>query len=251
VVDVDAKAEARMTAVASTMTGADAERELWEAIRAVEPSLPGGPPDEWRGAVSRLCEQPRPGAWGGARGEATSMYADDTHSGGWAISCILKSLRRVAAAREHAGLSANQRKCKVLTAERWRADVDAVLQPLRGTNADAWQVVTKLRMLGVALVDPSDRAAVQAAVAETLRGRVVEPIRRLIADVEGGAQPATAYWLLSRFVLPNLMYHAQAWGLLCEDGVWAETDAALDAFCLAVCPADLRRENGELRRELS
>ena len=115
--------------------------------------------------------------------------------------------------------------------------------------------MTKLRMLGVVLVDPSDRAAVQAAVSETLRERVVEPIRRLVADVDGGAQPATAYWLLTRFVLPNLMYHAQAWGLLCEDAAWAETDAALDAFCAAVCPADLRdglrREHSELRHELS
>ena len=38
--------------------------------------------------------------WGGQRGEASSAYADDTHSGGWALAGLVKSLRRVTVARE-------------------------------------------------------------------------------------------------------------------------------------------------------
>ena len=59
---------------------------------------------------------PRPSAgWGGPRGEASSAYADDTHSGGWLVACVIKSLRRIAMARERASLTADPLKCKVLT----------------------------------------------------------------------------------------------------------------------------------------
>ena len=64
---------------------------------------------------------------GGRCGEMSSAYADDTHSGGWAVACIIKSLRRIGAAREHAALSADPVKCKLLTSQAIKPDLDALL----------------------------------------------------------------------------------------------------------------------------
>ena len=94
------------------------------------------------------------------------------------------------------------------------------------------------------------------AVRGCLRDRVVEPIRRVIAEVErgGGARPA-AYWVARTFVLANLAYVQQVWGLHAGPGSWADADAALDELCAALCPADLRDgcrdAAGTLRGELA
>src|SRR5207302_798915 len=114
----------------SNAFNAVSQRALFEATQRLAPVAPELaasmlraqaqlPPEEeathaWREALERLMAGPRPGAWGGRRGEASSAYADDTHSGGWVVSCIIKSLRRVARAREKASLSANPAKCRVL-----------------------------------------------------------------------------------------------------------------------------------------
>ena len=199
-------------------------------------------------------ERPDPG-WGGPRGEVSSAYADDTHSGGWAISCIIKSLRRIAQARDHASLQADPLKCKVLTSEALRPHLDALLDPLRRGDPDGWQVVTHMRVLGVTLSDPTDRAELERRIGETLRVRVVAPTDRLIAELDDGAKPATAYFALTRFVIPNALYHMQVWGLLCTPDVWAEVDAAFTRFCVALCPLDqrgrLRTQSSALRAELS
>ena len=43
-----------------------------------------------------------------------------------------------------------------------------------------------------------------------------------------------------RYIIPVLAYHQGAWGLLAVAEVWREVDEALDAFCVALCPEDLR-----------
>jgi hypothetical protein len=97
-----------------------------------------------------------------------------------------------------------------------------------------------MRVLGVTLSDPVDRTELEQAIRETLRVRVVATTERLIAELEAGAQPATAYFALTRFVLPNALYHMQVWGLLCTPQVWAEVDDAFTRFCVALCPVDQR-----------
>jgi len=87
-----------------------------------------------------------------------------------------------------------------------------------------------------------------------LRVRVVGPTDRLITELEADAKPSTAYFALTRFVIPNVLYHMQVWGLLCEQGVWDEVDRALSRFCSALCPRDLRdrlASPAALRTELS
>jgi len=106
--------------------------------------------------------RPDPG-WGGVRGEASSAYADDTHSGGWAIACIVKSLRRIAVARERATLHADPLKCKVLTSPALKPDLDALLDPLRRGDGH-WDVVTRMRVLGGTLSDPTDRERLEQAI---------------------------------------------------------------------------------------
>ena len=59
-----------------------------------------------------------------------------------------------------------------------------------------------------------------------------------LCDPTDAAKPATAYFALMRFVLPNALYHMQVWGLLCGEAVWAEVDEAFTRFCEAVCPLD-------------
>ena len=98
------------------MSADDACDVLWPLIRR-QACLPDTEeaPSKWRGALDRLMALSRPDAgWCGRCGEMSSAYADHTHSGGWTVACIIKLLRRIAAAREHAAVSADPVKCKVL-----------------------------------------------------------------------------------------------------------------------------------------
>jgi len=97
-----------------------------------------------------------------------------------------------------------------------------------------------MRILGVTLSDPTAREEFEEAIRETLRARVVEPAVRLLDELDRGAKPSTAYFALTRFVLPNALYHMQVWGLLCSESVWAEVDDAFSRFCIALCPLDQR-----------
>ena len=66
------------------------------------------------------------------------------------------------------------------------------------------------------------------------------------------ARKGTALFLLHRYILPVLAYHQGAWGLVAVAEVWREVDEALDEFCVALCPADLRgcvAHDSALRRE--
>ena len=239
---INLEAEAEMCDVGWDMSVEDACAVLWPLVRAQAGRPPSeAAPDAWREALTRLMAAPRPDArWGGPRGEASSAYADDTHSGGWVVASIIKSLRRVAKARVLASLAADPLKCKVLTSASLKPDVDVLLAPLRCGNAGGWEVVTRMRVLGVTLSDPTDRAQLEEAIRGTLGVRVVAPTERLLAELAAGAKPATAYFALTRFVLPNALYHMQVWGLLCQEGVWAEVDDALSRFCAALCPLDQR-----------
>ena len=158
------------------------------------------PPLAWQAALAHLMGMPRPDeSWDGPRGqrgrhrEASSAYADDTHSGGWAFACLVKSLRRIAVARTRASLHADALKCKVLTSTAVKADLDALLEPLRRGNADHWQVVTSMRVLGVTLSDPTDRAELEQAIRATLRVRVVATTERLIAELQAGVDIVFAF----------------------------------------------------------
>jgi hypothetical protein len=253
---IEADAEAAMGDVTGHMSVDEAHETLWPLVRdqAGLPASEAAPP-LWRAALARLMACNRPtAAWCGPRGEASSAYADDTHSGGWAVACIVKSLRRIAAARARASLAADPLKCRLLTSAALKPSLDALLEPLRGGNAMHWEVVTRMRVLGVTLADPTDRDLFELAVVEALRIRVIAPIGRLIAELDGSAKPATAYFALTRFVLPNALYHMQVWGLLCRPVVWAEVDAALTRFCMAICPRDQRHRiaaPSALRAELA
>ena len=150
----------------------------------------------------------------------------------------------------------NVEKCRVLTAEGHRADIDALLEPLRRGNAVRWAVVTEMRVLGVSVVELADTTLASQAVRTALAERVVRPCNMLVEDLGAGARPSTAFWLLHRFVIPNAVFYAQIWGLLTGADVWTEVDAALDALCRTLAPADLRRrfddsDTHALRRELA
>ena len=101
---INTQAEAAMGDVRGGMSADDASDVLWPLIRR-QACLPDteDAPSEWRGALDRLMALARP--CGGRCGEMSSAYADDTHSGGWAVACIIKSLRRIGAAREHVALA--------------------------------------------------------------------------------------------------------------------------------------------------
>jgi len=114
-------------------------------------------------------------------------------------------------------------------------------------------VVTDLKVLGVTLTDPANSDGVTAAVKAGVARRVTVPIRLLIDEVVAGAGKGTALFLLRRFILPVLVYHQQCCGLHAAPDAWADVDAALDDFCMAVCPEDLRVGLGSstLREELA
>jgi len=92
-----------------------------------------------------------------ARRSIIRVRGRHTRSGGWAVACVIKSLRRIALARERATLHADPLKCKVLTAQARRPDVDAVLEPLCGDDARHWEVVMRMRVLGVTLSEDRGR----------------------------------------------------------------------------------------------
>ena len=108
-----------------------------------------------------------------------------------------------------------------------------------------------MRILGIEVVDPSDAQLVESAVKDGLHKRVIRPCEILISELDAGARPSTAFWLLNRFVLPNAVFYAQAWGLLGATTCWSEADAALDRICERLAPADLRANVPALRRELA
>ena len=126
----DVEAEATMGDVFTD----DAHAVLWPLVRRQAGLSPSDEaPSAWRAALDRLMALPRPDpSWGGQRGEASSAYADDTHSGGWAVACLVKSLRRIALARDRATLHADPLKCKVLTSPALQPDLNVLLEPLRG-----------------------------------------------------------------------------------------------------------------------
>ena len=125
----------------------------------------------------------------------------------------------------------------MLIALAHRPDLDTLLEPLLGGNVVHWEVDT-----------------LDQAIRETLRVRVIAPTDRIIAELENGAKPATAYFALTRFVIPNVLYHMQVWGLHCTPDVWSEVDDAFARLCSALCPLDLRDRfstSPALRAELS
>ena len=111
-----------------------------------------------------------------------------------------------------------------------------------------------MKVLGVTFSDPGDAASAQEALEASLEASVIAPIRRLTREVEEGARKGTALFLLHRYLLPVLAYHQGAWGLLASPDAWHAVDAALDTFCAALCPEDLRGRlyrGSPLRRELA
>jgi hypothetical protein len=179
---------------------------------------------------------------------------DDGLTAGWLVAALFRAFRRSVHARA-IGLVDDPLENLVLVPAQWVRATDAILQPLRhaitaGDGADEagdgdaptpWRVVTSMRVLGVEVTDPADRDSVNRAVRECLRHRVVEPVRRIVEEMEsGGGGRSAAFWVARTFVLANLSYVQQVWGLHASPDVWADADAALDELCSALCPADLR-----------
>jgi hypothetical protein len=247
------------------VAGADAgevERRLWRAMRDVAPRLPVGPPAEWTAALGDALRT-RPAAARVAV-PATSIYMDDGLTAGWLVATLYRAFRRSTHARP-IGLVDDPLENLVLVPEALVPVADAILQPLRDALAGdrtaddgptPWRVVTTMRVLGVDITDPTNRAGVDAAVRECLRHRVVRPIRRLVEDMErGGGARSAAFWVARTFVFANLAYVQQLWGLHASPEAWDEADAALDELCEALCPPDLRRglrdESSTMREELA
>ena len=80
------------------------------------------------------------------------------------------------------------------------------------------------------MTDPALGSAGLGPVEATVRGKVIAPLKRLCAEMEAGAKRSTAFFLARRFVIPNLMYHMQAWGLHADPRLWEEVDGALTEF---------------------
>ena len=212
---------------------AEAVAEMWALFRSHTPALPDAPPSNWEAALRGLLAAPR------SRVAVTTLYADDAHTAGHCYAALRRALWRVVCGRRK-GLVEAPRKCGLLTAPRWRHLIDAVIEPLRDGDPEAWPVVDAMRVLGVTIADPSDEARLRDAVTASLAGSVIAPTERLARDVRGGARKSTALFLLRRYVLPVLSYHQGAWGLLAPSCVWDGADAALADFAAALCPADLQ-----------
>lgn len=115
-------------------------------------------------------------------------------------------------------------------------------------------MLDQMKVLGVTFTDPADEGRVRASLVGSLADAVVGPIRRLTNEVRGGACKGTALFLFRRYILPVLGYHQGAWGLLAPRDAWQEVDGAIDNFCEALCPVNLRGNLGPgspLRRELA
>ena len=223
-----------------------ASDELWALFRQVA-DLPDTPAAGWTDALREL--------WSGPRSDAcvTTLYADDAHSAGYYFTAIRRTLWRVVCGRAR-GLVEAPHKCGLLTAPRWRAALDTLISPLRCGDPAAWPLMESMKVLGVTFSDLGDDGSMHAAIADSLATSVVGPIQRLTREVHDGARKGTALFLLHRYVLPVLAYHQGAWGLLAASAAWRDVDDALDAFCTAVCPTDLRDRllrGSMLRRELT
>jgi len=176
---------------------------------------------------------------------------DDGLTAGWLVAALYRALRRSAHARAM-GLVDDPFENLVLVPEALAPVANHILQPLRGALAEdrdagggeapvAWRVVTTMRVLGVDVTDPANRDGVDAAVRDCLWHRVVELVRRIIEDMaQGGGSRAAAFWVARTFVLANLAYVQQLWGLHASPEAWGEADIALDELCAALCPDDLR-----------
>ena len=224
-----------------------AAEELWALFRRVSPDIPAAPANAWVEALRELLQYRR------SLECVSTLYADDAHSAGYFYTAIRRTLWRIVCGRER-GLREAPRKCGLLTAPRWRDLLDTLVAPLR-RSPDDWPMLDSMKVLGVTFTDPGDNARIRAALVNSLAGTVVAPIQRLTREVDGGARKGTALFLLHRYILPVLAYHQSAWGLLAEPDVWESVDDALDAFCRALCPDDLRgtlsARGGTLRRELA
>jgi hypothetical protein len=190
---------------------------------------------------------------------------DDGLTAGWFVAALYRALRRSAHARAM-GLVDDPFENLVLVPGTLVSVANGILQPLRdalaadrGPGGDetavAWRVVTTMRVLGVDVTNPTDRNGVDAAVRDCLRHRVVRPVERIIGDLaQGGGSRAAAFWVARTFVLANLAYVQQLWGLHASPEAWDEADAALDELCAALCPDDLRaglRDDAATLRELA
>ena len=251
-----------------TTIASEVARGLWAAMRDLAPRLADTPSGEWITALDGVLRV-RPPAAGGAAIPATSVYMDDGLTAGWLVAALLRAFHRSAHARA-IGLVDDPLDNLVLVPAEWVRATNAILQPLRRAlatcdatdmagDADAptpWRVVTSMRVLGVEVTDPADRDSVDRAVRDCLRHRVVEPVRRIVEEMEsGGGTRSAGFWVARTFVFANLSYVQQVWGLHASAEVWADADAALDELCVALCPADIRHRYRDaastLREELA
>ena len=224
----------------------EAAEELWALFRQVSPALPDEPEEAWAEALGDLYRARAPTAT-----SVSAIYADDAHSAGDFYTAIRRTLWRVVCGRE-SGLMESPHKCGLLTAPRWRDRMEVIIAPLRHGDPAAWPLMESMRILGVTFADPEDADAARARVIESLVSTVVEPTRRLEAEVRSGERKGTALFMLHRYILPVLAYHQGAWGLLVDPAAWQGVDEALASFCEAVCPDELQgRLRGPLRRELA
>jgi len=222
---------------------------LWRAMRDVAPRLAATPAAEWEATLGEVLRV-RPPLAGCSAKPAATVYMDDGLTAGWLVATLYRALRRSAHARA-LGLVDDPAENLVLVPAGLESAANALLQPLRdalATDRDpdcsppaTWRVVTTMRVLGVDVTDPARRDGVTSAVRASMQQRVVGPLRRVIEEVEsGGASRAAAFWVARTFVLPNLVYVQQVWGLHASPDAWTEADDALDDLCRALCPLDLR-----------
>ena len=142
---------------------------------------------------------------------------------------------RIVLASKAIGLEVNASKCCVMAPSRYKAAMDKLLRPLRRGEVGCWRVVKSITILGVALSDPTNKEELQKAVRKALKERVVCPAERLSNELREGAKKSTALWVLRRWILPGLDYHARMWGLHVDPDVWREVDDALDCLCRQLC----------------
>ena len=239
---------------------------LWHSMRGVHPGLSTEPDADWDDALVSILDLPFPlshvgPSQGPVDGELSAAYADDAHSAGWVPKALYKTFIRIAVATEKASLTANDAKCKVLVPSHLVQLVSRLVAPLRRMPAHpplapvGWEVVTSLRILGVIMADPKaiDESGM-APIADKLDERVCQPLRRLITEMQEGLGKSTAFFLVRRYVLPNLMFQMQAWGLHAPASLWRRVDEALDDFVRAFFPDDMSDRlaaMSRLRRELA
>jgi hypothetical protein len=233
--DISDAAEASYPTPPHDVSQDEAAGMLWRMFREMVPELSMAPAQEWTAALGALLDRPRP------RHQRcrSALYADDAHCAGWVFAVLIRALSRVLEGRR-AGLTESPEKCAILADAASRPVLDVILAPLRRGNERAWRVVEEATVLGVPFADPAEPERIAAAVAERLQQRVVQPIGRLNDEIAAGAKRSTALFVLRRFVLPAARYIQQAWGLLLPRSAWEPAVVAVDDFCAALCPLDLR-----------